>query len=38
MYGYFANAAKTFLLVKNEKLSEMKWVFVSTGIQITIEG
>ena len=37
-YGYFANAAKTFLVVKNEKFSEAKEVFAGTGIQIPIEG
>ena len=37
-YGYFANVAKTFLLVKNEKFSEAKEIFAGTGIRITIEG
>ena len=37
-YGYFPNASKTFLLVKQHKLDQAKELFDRTGIQITVEG
>ena len=37
-FGYFPNAAKTFLLVKSPKLAEAEDVFSGTGIHITDEG
>ena len=37
-YGYYPNAKKTFLLVKNAKKAEAGEVFKDTGVQITTEG
>ena len=37
-FGYFPNAAKTFLLVKSPKLAEAEEVFSGTGIHITDKG
>ena len=34
-FGYFPNAAKTWLLVKPEKQQEANSIFGDTGIQIT---
>ena len=38
MYGYFPNAAKTWLIVKPERLDEAKQQFAGTGVSITVEG
>ena len=37
MYGYFPNAAKTWLIVKPERLDEAKQP-TNTGVSITVEG
>ena len=37
-FGYFPNAAKTWLLVKPEKQQEANSIFGDTGIQITSDG
>ena len=36
--GYFPNAAKTWLLVKEPELAEAHELFAGTGVQITTEG
>ena len=38
MYGYKANAGKTWLVVKKDKQQEAKEIFGNTAIQITTEG
>ena len=37
-YGYFVNAAKTWLLVKPESLSAAEVAFANTGVQVTTRG
>ena len=37
-YGYFPNASKTWLIVKEESLSHAQDVFRGSGVQITNEG
>ena len=37
-YGYFPNASKTWLIVKEESLSHAQDVFRGSGVQITKEG
>ena len=37
-YGYFPNASKTWLIVKDEKLDEAKRIFKGTGVKFTSEG
>ena len=37
-YGYFANAAKTWLIVKQEHLPLATELFADSGVQITVEG
>ena len=37
-YGYFPNASKTWLIVKEESLSHAQDVFCGSGVQITNEG
>ena len=37
-YGYFPNAAKTWLITKDKHLSLAQATFDSTGIQITTRG
>ena len=34
-YGYFPKAAKTWLIVKEDKLEEAKHMFKDTGVKIT---
>ena len=38
MYGYFPNAAKTWLIVKPDFLSSARQLFAGTGVNITVEG
>ena len=38
MYGYFPNAAKTWLIVKPAFLSDAQKLFDGTGVQVTAEG
>ena len=37
-YGYFPNAAKTWLITKDKHLSRAQTMFDGTGIQITTRG
>ena len=37
-YGYFPNATKTCLVVKEEHLEEAKQLFQETGVSITADG
>ena len=37
-FGYFANASKSWLIVKEENMSEAANIFANTGVQITKEG
>ena len=37
-YGYFPKAAKTWLIVKEDKLEEAERMFKDTGINITSDG
>ena len=37
-YGYFPKAAKTWLIVKEDKLEEAKHMFKDTGVKITSDG
>ena len=37
-YGYFPNAAKTWLITKDKHLSRAQTTFEGTGIQITMRG
>ena len=37
-YGYFANASKTWLIVKQEHLPLATELFADSGVQITVEG
>ena len=37
-YGYFANAMKTWLIVKQEHLPLATELFADSGVQITVEG
>ena len=37
-FGYFANASKSWLIVKEENMSDATNIFANTGIQITKEG
>ena len=37
-YGYFPNASKTWLIVKEEHLEEAKQLFQDTGVKISYDG
>ena len=37
-YGYYPNASKTWLIVKESKLEEASTIFQETGVAITMEG
>ena len=37
-YGYYANPAKTWLIVKEDHLQSAKMTFTSTGVNITTHG
>jgi len=37
-YGYFVNSSKTFLIVKEEHLTQARLIFAGTNIQLTTEG
>ena len=37
-YGYYPQSTKSWLIVKQEKLDEVRRIFEETGIQITVEG
>ena len=38
IYGYYPNAAKTWLVVKVDHIEEAHQLFKNTGIQISTEG
>lgn len=38
MYGYYPNAAKTWLVVKADHIEEARRLFKNTGVQISTEG
>ena len=38
MFGYFPNAVKTWLVVKEPLISQTQKIFEATGVQITTEG
>ena len=37
LYGYYPNAAKTWLIVKPHFLSDAQQFFDGTGVQVTVE-